>query len=186
MPRINLLPLRQKRRRGTAQREIVVLVGALGGVLLLLFVWYTAGESEIADKQARLDQVNVNIGQLEKDVAKVKDLEQKTKAVEQKRGVIDQLQKSRIGPARMLDDLAVIFTQEKKTWLTSLVEINGKLELRGLAMEHENVSDLQTALERRSKFLRNVVLDSVKVNSDKGTRTLEWLIRCETNYAAGG
>ena len=161
------------------------MAGAFAGVLGLLFLWFTTVNADIGDKRNKLEQLNLNLGQLEKDVAKVKDLEARTKAVEQKRGVIDQLQKNRSGPARMLDDLAVIFTQEKKVWLTSLVESSGKLELHGDAMEHENVSDLQIALERRSKFLRNVALQSVKVTDRGGTRVLEWVITCQTSYAGG-
>jgi len=112
--------------------------------------------------EARIATVSQEIEQLKQEVARVEDFKNKAQVLEKKIGVIKDLQARRVGPAKMLDDLAAIINDQRKIWLSKVTEGGGKLVLEGGAMEHENISDFQLALERRSKFFSNVILGLVR------------------------
>ena len=64
MPRINLLPVRAARKRDVARNELFMTVGALAGMLFLLFLWYGTVESEIGEIEDSLEVVNTQIAHL--------------------------------------------------------------------------------------------------------------------------
>lgn len=186
MPRINLLPIRAERRRDSAKQELYGMVAGLVVLIGGLYLWYAAVDARLSEIEGQIAGVRQNIGRLEKDVVKVKDLEKRAKRVERKKKMIERLQAMRIGPAKLLDDLATIFTDENKVWLMELQEANGRLRMIGGAIEHEDISQFQMALQRRSVFFRAVKLEVVETHQGRGKAAhLRWVITCKPNYAAG-
>ena len=61
----------------------------------------------------------------------------------------------------------------------------GTLTLEGGAMEHENISDFQLALERRAGRFRNTRLEYVRGAKSGNLVFLEWRIVCQVDYAGG-
>ena len=185
MPRINLLPVKAARRVGNARNELITFAAIIGGVLFMLYSWFIALGSEIDDLGERILAIKNDIKQIEKTVTRVEDFKKKTAILEQKLAVIDNLKRQKVGPAKMLDDLATILTKQRKVWLTAITEKEGKITLEGGAMDHENISEFQLALEQQSKFFKAITLTLVKTSNDKDLRYLQWVVTCTTNYAAG-
>jgi type IV pilus assembly protein PilN len=185
MIRINLLPTKAARKRDTAKQEFL---GCVGGLILLfggiyLFHSSLAGDAEELD--TKIAQVKAEIARLSQDVVRVEEFKKQAATLESKIVVIRGLQSKRINPAHLLDDLATIVNEQEKVWLTKVVETQGKITLEGGAMEHENISDFQLALERQSKLISNVRLSSVKSASVDGHKILQWQIIFDTSYRAG-
>ena len=91
---------------------------------------------------------------------------------------------SKTGPARMLSEIATIVTNEaKRVWLTKLKQKGGnELVLSGGAMDHEDISEFQLALERREMFA-NVQLKKITTQNKKGTVPyLTWELVCKTSF----
>jgi type IV pilus assembly protein PilN len=182
MPRINLLPVKQARKRDTAKNELLLVVCTILLVLFGLYSWYGHNEDQITWLEDRLKRVETDISSLDLDVAKVKDFKAKQQTIEKKLEVIDKLIAQKIGPALMLDELATILTRDaKKVWITSLGESEGKLKLAGGAMSHEDISEFQLALER-GKYFDKVTLGSVRAKKDGDITYLEWELSCSTSY----
>ena len=185
MPRVNLLPVKAARRRDTAKNELYAVIGIVVLTLVGLYLWYAGQQSELAAMNARLAEANRDIKKLLQDVSKVQDFQGQQKNVEQKLQVIQQLQAKKVGPARMLDELANILTNEsKRVWLISLEEKGGLLVLRGSAMEAEDISEFQIALSR-AEYFYGVKLEEMKTKTDKDIVFLDWKITCRTRYKAG-
>jgi len=185
MIRINLLPVRAAQRRLGARKEMTMFALALGGLLVILYSGHLAMLVRISDAEDRVDSVKTQLAGLKRDVVRIADFKSQTEVLEKKIGVIVQLQKQKIGPAHMLDDLSTILTDDKKVWLMKLEEKGGSLTLEGEAMEEENISDFQIALERRSVFFKDVKLVYANEETGGGIPHLKWKITCTTNYAAG-
>ncbi len=185
MMRINLLPVRAARRQVSARQELLILALILAIVTAGLFAWATVGSAKVSDMQERVDSVRREMETVKKDVARVQEFKTKADLLERKLKVIDELKKKKIGPAKMLDDLAGILTDQRKVWLTKLEEKDGTLLLEGGAMEEENVSDFQMALSKRSKIFTDVKLGLVAAQKKGGVGFLEWKMTCKTNYTAG-
>lgn len=185
MLRINLLPIKAAKKHDTAKQE---LIGAAGLLLLTaggLYMWNSSISTDISEAGARITRVNAEIKQLKELVVQVEGFKKKAAALERKISAIQKLQTQRLGPAKLLNDLATILTEERKVWLTSIVEKGGKMTLKGYAMEEENISDFQLALERRSRHFSDVRLSLMNRGSVDGVPVLNWTMTCTAVYRPG-
>jgi len=184
MMRINLLPVKSAYKHTAIKNELAIVALGLAVVCVGLFFWHTNTESQINDVRNRIRLVQTEIDDLKLNVVRVEDFKKKAELLEQKINIIQNLKRSKVGPARLLDDLAVILSEEKKVWLLRLEENNGAMTLEGGAMEHENISEFQLALEQRSKYFRDVKLNLVHSTNKGGTTIVEWKITCRADYGA--
>ncbi|MEO0811999.1 MAG: PilN domain-containing protein [Myxococcota bacterium] len=187
--RINLLPVRAAKRASSAKQELYIALGVVLVALLGVYFWNSTVTSEIDDTEREILAVNRELEALKKDSARVDDYLKKNQRLCGKRDAIRKLQAQRVGPAKLLDDLATILTSEKKVWLTDITEKNGQMTLKGGAMEHVNISDFQLALNRNSAFFKKVQLVVVEAATSGGRgeakiEYLKWEIRCTADYAA--
>ena len=184
MPRINLLPLRAARQADNARREMFIFAGAFAGLLVALYGWYAATAVKVSTAASELVDLGAEIKAIEKTVAQVDEFKQKTTILERKLEVIDGLKRKKVGPAKMLGDLADILTRQQKIWLTHFEERNGLLILKGGAMEQENISEFQLAMEKQTKFFQNINLTLVNSAKEMSVGYFQWTITCRANYAA--
>jgi type IV pilus assembly protein PilN len=185
MPRINLLPIKAARRADLARTELSVFGGLLLATVLGLAIWHHSTESDISDMQARIVDEQKDLGNLQKIVVVVEDFKKKNLLVERKLSAIQALKVQKAGPARLLSDLADILTKAPKVWLVSLEERDGLLSLKGGAMDQDNISEFQMALEQQSKFFHNVTLTLVSSAVQGTSAYFQWTITCRANYMAG-
>jgi type IV pilus assembly protein PilN len=188
MPRINLLPLKQTRREALIRKEFNLFIVASIVVLVCLSGWYVYMQVEIEVLSSQLGSVAKDLNRLKKEVATVEKLRKKEEKVKNKLSVIDKLIANKTGPAKMLDDLAIILTNDaKRLWLTELSQSkDGLLTLRGGSTDHENISAFQLALQSRPVF-SNIKLK--RVSTSGGARGsaphLKWELSCNTSYRKG-
>jgi type IV pilus assembly protein PilN len=147
MLRINLLPIKAAKKGESARQELLAVMGGAIALVAGLYLWNSMVTSDKDETTGKIAIVKKEIAQLKQDVVKVEDFKKKAAALESKIKAIRGLQTRRIGPAKMLDDLATIMTEERKVWLTELTDSDGNMTLKGAAMEEENISDFQLALE---------------------------------------
>lgn len=188
MPRINLLPIKAAQRQVSARNEMFAMVILILAVIAGLFTWYNSVDSDVASLDQSVTAIEKEIVDLTLEVKKVEDLQEKEKKVKKKLGIITKLISDRVGPAVMLNEIAIILTNEaKRVWLTKLTQKDdGTLKLEGGAMDHEDISEFQLALERRDTF-KKVLLENVKTMTGKeAVRHLSWEISCVAAFAAGG
>lgn len=185
MLRINLLPTKASKKQATAKNELYLVAASFLVLALGLYAAYWYQSSEIDTLNGRIATAEAEVAALKKDVVRVEEFKKKAATLEQKLAVIEKLKKQKTGPAHMLDDIATILTDEPKVWLTKIAENNGVMTLEGEAMEHSNISDFQLALQRRSKFFRDVRLELVETKARDGVNILAWRITCQADYAAG-
>ena len=185
MLRINLLPRKASKKQTTAKNELYIVAASILVLLLATYLvhWWRGRDVDVLD--GKIAQAAQEVANLKKDVVRVEEFKKKTATLEQKLQVIEKLKKQKVGPAHMLDDLATILTEEPKVWLSRMSETNGVMQLEGEAMEHSNISDFQLALQRRSKFFRDVKLELVESKTHDGVNVLAWKITCQADYAAG-
>ncbi|MBI2375451.1 MAG: PilN domain-containing protein [Deltaproteobacteria bacterium] len=183
MIRINLLPIRQEKRRETVQQQLLAFVGILILVGLACVGWWKMKDNDLQDKIKQVEAKKTEIKQLDKIIGEVNEFTAKKKELQSKLEVIQQLKKGKTGPVRALDDLATEIP--KRVWLTKLMEAKGQLTLTGYAIDHEDVSAFMKALQK-SKYFTNVNLAYSRTGdvSEGGVETYAFSITCTVNYAA--
>ncbi len=167
MIRINLLPGPKGRQ---AKPQYDVRAQALLGVGLVLITlagcwWYSAAlDTEIETKQAEKQDKEKQVAQLKEQVKQVADFEQRKKVLEDKNRVIDQLEKSRVGPVKVLDHVSQSL-EPLKLWLVR-VSVNGQsIELEGRAMTNDDVVEFVNNL-RRTDYFMNIDLQESKAATE--------------------
>ncbi len=144
MIRINLLPVRQVQKRVAGRQYVVVVVGLALITMIGNGYWYVTMQNTKDLNQRKLDETNARIGQLEKVIGEVNNLNKRKKEVEDKLKVLDDLRKKRGGPVKLLDALATAIP--KKVWVSDFDEKALALKLLGQAESLEDVSDFMRAL----------------------------------------
>lgn len=186
MPRINLLPVKQARRRVSLRNEFLGSIGVVGITLVGLILWSGSLDSEEDVLRLKLVSVDQALLVLAKEVKKVEDLKGSEQKVQNKIKVIGGLQGRRQGPARMLEDLSAILTYEaRRVWFSRLAFEGGGLRIEGHALDHEDISELQAALKRRSMFF-SIRLEGVTSAEVKGVRVLTWKLTCKVKLVISG
>jgi type IV pilus assembly protein PilN len=95
--------------------------------------------------------------------------------------VIERLEKGKLGPVRVLDELSTNIP--KRVWITSFREKEGDLSLRGTGLENADISEFMRALQK-SKFFDNVRLKYTQSTSQEGVLIYKFEITAKVNYAA--
>lgn len=183
MIRINLLPVRQTQRRQTVHKQLLGGAAALVVTIIICIVWYAKVSSDSQELQAAIQQKTTELKNLEKIIGQVTDLQAKKKELEEKQGIIDRLRKGKTGPVRALDDLSSEIPD--RVWITSLNEASSNVTIKGMAIDHEDVSAFMKSLQN-SRYFSNVRLGFSKASTDKGqgVTLYEFEISCQVNYSA--
>ncbi len=167
MIRINLLPVRTSRKRETALRQI--LLAAAGAVLVVAgcAYFYFEIDSEIDKLASENKRVEQEIAKLKEVIGQVEEFEQKKAELQKKLDVIGTLKANKTGPVHMLDEIASNIPD--KCWLTSLSEVDRKVELSGVAINNEVIADFISKLEASDYF------DDLYLVSTSATETKDGL-----------
>lgn len=182
MIRINLLPVRQTRKRETVQQQLLAFAGVIIATIIGCIVWTAYNSSVAAERREQIAERRKELQQLDKIIGEVNEFTKKKQELEEKLKIIDQLKKGKTGPVRALDDLATEIPN--RVWLTKLEEKGSRVTVDGVAIEHEDVSAFMKALQK-SKYFKNIVLGFSKKTSGAGGVTLyEFRITCSVDYAA--
>jgi type IV pilus assembly protein PilN len=145
MIHINLLPVRQEKKREVGRQFLVVVGGALFITLLGNWLWYDSYASEEKKNAQRMAATQARIAELEKVIGEVDKINARKKDVQAKLAILADLRKQRTGPVRMLDALSTAIP--KKVWLTSFEEKSGAVKMTGRAASHEDVAEFMRGLQ---------------------------------------
>jgi type IV pilus assembly protein PilN len=177
MLEINLLPIREARRKADLRQYMMQLV---------LMVILTVGgiglaHSRIGDQveraQARVRQMQNDINQFEPQLKQVAAFKKRKAELEKKIDVIDGLDRARTGPVRVLNELAM--KTPDRLWLTSLSTKGKTISLKGQSLDNELVALFLRSLGD-SEYFSNVDLDSTKLGAQKGgLKLVTFQIRAE-------
>lgn len=165
MIRINLLPVREERRKADLQNQ-VMLLGLLVMAVIVVIGWvHYSIRSDIGSAKTQVAQIDASIKKFEPQLKQVEAYKAKKTEVEQKLEVIHGLDRSRSGPVHMMDELAK--HTPDKVWLERLEARGAHLKLQGKSLDNEIVAAFLTALNN-SPYFGNVELKRTELESRGG------------------
>lgn len=144
MIRINLLPVRQVKKRELGLQTLVLFGIVVVAALLGNWLWASSRSDELAGLDRRVADTRREIAELEKVIGEVSDINTRKKEVEDKLAILDKLREGRTGPVRMLDALA--HATPKKVWLQNFSGSGANLNITGQAISHDDVAELMRSL----------------------------------------
>jgi type IV pilus assembly protein PilN len=181
MIRINLLPVKKKKKHKNAVIQMV----AMGVVVLVTlganWIWVMYYESQVEAQQTKISENTAEIERLKKIIGEVNELEKQKGLLRDQLAVIDKLERGKRGPVHVLDELSTHIP--KRVWVTQFVERGGRLDLSGVGLDNSDISEFLRALQK-SKYFTNVQLGFTLSTVKNGVSIYQFQITCQVNYAA--
>ena len=179
MIRINLLPVREARRVAGVRQQGTLLGIVVGGAVLLAAIIHVVKVSEVSRTRKHIVAAQAELRALEEVRKEVERFMAEQDQIEQKLGVIAALERSRIGPVRVLDEIATRIP--KRLWLTNLSMLQGMLRLQGISMDAEIVAAFMTSLSE-SPIISDVDREETKLEETEGLKLHTFRVRSSYRY----
>jgi len=173
MIRINLLPVREERRKADLRQFGVVIGTVFAGSLLIVGLYHIKLVSDVRGAKAAVAATQQEIERFKPQLAQLEEY-RKTKAeIEKKLEVIERLDASRSGPVRVFDELAT--HAPARLWLTKLEAREGRIRIDGMSLDNELVALFMTALNE-SPYFDNVELRETAAKEMGGYKLNEFAL----------
>lgn len=173
MLKINLLPVRQLKKRAKARKEL------LGMVLLFILILAISGIAGALQAQ-KISSLETDIAALQKEknsytstLQKIDRLKKEREELVRKTEIIKTLKTDSSLTVRTLDEVANRIDNQRM-WLDSLQQQTSSLRLSGVALDNQTIAQFMDKL-KESPFVQNVTLtnSSLKVVSGRNLKSFE-------------
>ena len=181
--RINLLPHRQL-RRAQQQRLFALLAVVVAGLGLAVVA---IGQVQLLNAKSAQDRRNAflktEIAKLDKQIAEIKQLRDKTQDLLARKNVVEALQGNRTEAVRLFDELARRLPEG--LYLKSVKQSGDNLALSGYAQSSARVSTYMRSLDETPLF-RDPSLVEVKAAQVGNLRINEFSMNVKITHPATG
>jgi type IV pilus assembly protein PilN len=182
MLKINLLPVRQLKKRAKAKKQIFMMFS--------FFLIALAAVAVVGVLQAKkISSLNQNITTLTKEknsytptLKKIAKLKKDKAEFTRRSNIIDKLKTDSSLTVRIVDEVANRIDNQRM-WLDSLHQQHSSLRLSGVALDNRTIAQFMDTL-KESPFIREVSLasSSLKIVSGKNLKRFE--LNCQVSQPA--
>ena len=166
MPRINLLPHRESKRKERKLKFLVALGAAAVAAGVTSFAAYLMYGQMIDAQQRRNEHLRTEIKTLDKQNEEINNLETAKQKYIARMEIIERLQRSRPEIVHVFDE--IVRTLPEGVYLTAVKQSDKKLKFEGVAQSSTRVSSFMRNIDG-SEWLRNPELEVVQTNKGPGS-----------------
>lgn len=156
MIKINLLPVREERRRMGAKQEQMLFILVILLVVIGVYLWHSSTNRKIKNLRVQITQVEQDIQRLNKIVQEVEQFKKDKKILEGKIAVIDELKTYRTVQVHYMDELNKALPGQ--VWLEFYQQRGDTLILRGKSLSTDDIANFMRNLEV-STYFNDIRLD---------------------------
>lgn len=152
MIKINLLAKKVSKKKAGAIQHL-----AIGGAVVVLLL---AGLAWVwIDQSGKLARLRTQIAAQEAEKTRLKNVNEEKASFEKEKGelerklaIITRLQKERIVPVRLLDELTRIIDVSTPVWVSNYAYTAGGVSIDGYSLSHEALRPLVDGLEKSAYY----------------------------------
>jgi type IV pilus assembly protein PilN len=150
MIRINLLPIREERRKADLRQFGLILGAAFIGAIVIVSLYQIKLSGDVKEAKAGVAATQQHIDRFKPQLKQVEAYRETKAEIEKKLEIIGRLEASRLGPVHVFDELAT--HAPARLWLTKLAAHGGKITIEGMSLDNELVALFLTALNESAYF----------------------------------
>ena len=170
MIRINLLPFRAARKKENIRRQISISILSVIFLFCGLADVFISLNNELASLNDERNNKKNELATYAKTIKRIEKIKKRTKNIQSKLDVMKGLEKQKIGPVQLLDEISMS-VPKGKLWLESLREKKGILVLKGTANNNDTLAMFMTNLEKTQQIaavdLKSAVSKELTEGEDK-------------------
>ena len=186
MIKINLLPVREERRRMGARQEQLFFALLMVLTLIGVYTWHSTTNRKIKELNLTITQVEQDITRLSKIVEEVEKFKADKKVLEGKIAVIDQLKTFRTVQVHYMDELNKALPGQ--VWLEHYQQRQDTLVLRGKSLSTDDIANFMRKLEA-SAWFEDIRLDQTNQQEislgDRKMRVSDFSLRLKVIPSGG-
>jgi type IV pilus assembly protein PilN len=176
MIKINLLPYREKEKKENLQRQIMILSGTLVLFLLIILAVHLYFSMSISGMETKVREADAKLVVLNKKVGDIEGFKRDKKELEQKLEVINSLERNRLFPVRMLDELNLL-VPSREAWLEKITQTGQELRIEGMARDNGTVARFMKSMEKAG-FVQSVELVVSREKELAGVKLQQFILTC--------
>ena len=177
MLKINLLPIRQLKKRVKARNQIVAAIVVFISVILILGLVGVIQAGRISSLNEEIAAKTKEKRSFDKVVRELAALEKKRLDLNNKIKIINQLKTDSSLTVRVLDEIAKL-VDKNRMWLTQLNQQGGSLTLSGFALDNQTVATFMDNLKDKSQFIQTVSLSRSSLSKVSGKDLKSFSLSC--------
>ena len=158
MLRINLLPIRQLKKRLKARNQMIGFAMVFIAVLVIMFFVNLLQTGKVENVQAAIAQLQNEERRLAPIIKEVEQLERQQKDLQRKIDVIKSLREESSLTVHVMDEVANLIDNDRM-WLESFSQQGSSLQLQGTALDNETIAQFMEIL-KTSEYIQSVTLSS--------------------------
>ena len=174
MTRINLLPWREERKKERQKQLVLMLVAAAVAGLGVWVAGHSYYDGLISHQQYRNQMLEREIADLDKKIAKIRELEETKAKLKARMEVVQELQQGRPLVVHLMHQL--VATLPDGVYLTSAKQTQNTIVLSGVAESNARISNFMENLDA-SEWLHDPRLTVIQAKADKGRRLSEYTLQ---------
>jgi Tfp pilus assembly protein PilN len=211
MIRINLLPVRETKKKKFRKEFLILGTFLLALELVVLYSWGASLDDQFIQVAARNKTLQQQVDGLKEAKAQIEERQKNKALLEAQNFIFDQLRYDKIGPSNLLLYFAYVLTRPEATeqnreelkkqemvgwnidwdadsvWVTGMADKDGTMEIEGEARAHEDVAELLKRLETGVFFFKpELVSQEAKFNPILEVHYIEFKIVADLNYNLDG
>jgi type IV pilus assembly protein PilN len=176
MLKINLLPIRQLKKRAQAARQLFGIVLLFVGTLAVLTTVGVIQAQRIDGLESDIVQLNKQKDSFAPTLKKIAELKKDKEEINRKTEIIKQLKTDSSLTVRVLDEVANK-VDNQRMWLESLQQDKAALKLTGIALDDQTVAQFMDNL-KASPFVQDVALSNSSQKAVAGTNLKSFELIC--------
>jgi len=177
MLKINLLPIRQLKKRAKARNQIAAAFVVFLSVIVLLGLVGMLQAGKVSTLNQDIVSKTKEKKSFDKVVQELADLEKKRLDLNNKINVINQLKADSSLTVHVLDEVARI-VDNNRMWLTSLSQRGSSLKLSGYALDNQTVAQFMDELKFNSPYINSVNLSNSSLSQVLGKNLKSFALTC--------
>lgn len=179
MIRINLLPVKELRAEEVRRRELTVGGLSLAFTVALILGVYGYQWRAASRLETEVDELRKELQVLNLKAKEVGELQKKVKEFEGKNKVIEDINKKKSGPVRVMESLSM--ATPGALWLTEFKETGGNLTITGVAMDNQTIAEFLKALASHPYFTNTELVETTQ-NQQANMPPRRFLIKSRITY----
>jgi len=151
MIQINLLPIRQIKKRQQVYQQVILLLVSLLVIFTLMGMTTVVLSGKATGLKTDISELNKKKASFQKIINEINKLKKDKLALENKLEAIKRLKKGAQQPVRILDALANL-TPGDRLWIKSLKQSPGQLNLDGIALDNATIAQFMNKITESPHF----------------------------------